>query len=117
VAVSERAGLLRFRVPFGKEGLPNYFQARVSRDGDRTVLCIALDELRFPHRVGLVKIDVEEHEVFVLRGMRGLIERDRPILIIEGHEGIYPEFLAAYGYRMQPKHTGSSNLVFRPPGG
>ena len=37
IAVSERAGLLRFRVPSGATGLPNYFQARVSRDGDRTI--------------------------------------------------------------------------------
>ncbi len=112
VAVSERAGLLRFLVPGGAAGLPNYFQARVSRDGDRTIPCLALDELPFPHRIALVKIDVEEHEVPVIRGMRNLIERDHPILIIEGHEGIYPEFLAGYGYVMQPKTSGSCNLVF-----
>jgi FkbM family methyltransferase len=112
IAVSERAGVLRFGVPDGAAGLPNYFQARVRLEGDRTVLCCALDELPFPHRIALVKIDVEEHEVSVIRGMRGLIERDHPILIVEGHEGIYPEFLAGFGYRMLPKSTGSSNLVF-----
>ncbi|MBI3666825.1 MAG: FkbM family methyltransferase [Acidobacteria bacterium] len=114
VAVSERAGLLRLRVPTTADGLPNYFQARVCTGGDRAVLCVALDELPFPHRVGLIKIDVEKHEVSVLRGMRNLIEHDHPILIIEAHEGIYPEFLASHGYEMRPKAPGSSNLVFVP---
>jgi FkbM family methyltransferase len=114
IAVSERAALLRFRVPGGATGLPNYFQARVDRDGDRTIPCFALDELPFPHRIALVKVDVEEHEVSVIRGMRNLIERDHPILIVEGHEGIYPEFLADQGYRMQPKTSGSCNMVFMP---
>ena len=114
IAVSERAGLLHFRVPSGAAGLPNYFQARVKRDGDRAIPCFALDELPFPHRIALVKVDVEEHEVSVIRGMRNLIARDHPILIIEGHEGIYPEFLAGQGYLMQPKTSGSCNMVFVP---
>ncbi len=70
IAVSERAGLPRFRVPSSATGLPNYFQARVSRDGDRTIPCFALDELPFPHRIALVKVNLEEHEVSVIRGMR-----------------------------------------------
>lgn len=114
IAVSQRSGMLSFRVPDGASGLPNYFQARASIEGDRAVQCIALDDLDFRHRIALVKIDVEEHEVLVIRGMKKLIERDRPILIIEGHEGIYPEFLAEYGYRMLERAQGSSNLVLLP---
>lgn len=117
IAVSERPGMVQFGVPAGGSGLPNYFQARVGVEGDRMVPCLALDELAFSHRIALVKIDVEEHEVAVIRGMLKLIERDRPILIIEGHEGIYPEFLAERGYRMLPKAPGSSNLVFLPGAG
>jgi FkbM family methyltransferase len=112
IAVSERAGVVRFGVPRGAAGLPNYFQARIGLEGDRMVPCFALDELPFPHRIAVVKIDVEEHEVAVIRGMLRLIERDRPVLIIEGHEGIYPEFLAGFGYRMLERSPGSSNLVF-----
>jgi FkbM family methyltransferase len=114
IAASERAGEIWFRVPNGAAGLPNYFQARVSGEGDRAIPCFALDDLPFPHRIALVKIDVEEHEVSVIRGMRNLIERDHPILIVEGHEGIYPDFLARYGYCMLPKAAGSPNLVFLP---
>jgi hypothetical protein len=36
--------------------------------------------------VGLVKIDVEGHETAVLRGAAGIIERDRPVFIIEAEE-------------------------------
>ncbi len=114
IALSDHAGLLPFAVPTGPAGLPNYYQARVSSEGDRIVPCFALDELPFPHRIALAKIDVEQHEVSVIRGMRSLIERDHPILIVEGHEGIYPEFLAGYGYRMQPRASGSPNIVFLP---
>ena len=116
-AVSERAGAVRFGVPVGAAGLPNYFQARVRSEGDRIVLGCALDELPLPERIALIKIDVEEHEVSVIRGMRKLMERDHPILIIEAHEGIYREFLAAHGYRMLPRAPGSSNLVFLPRAG
>ncbi len=54
IAVSERAGLLRFRVPSGAAGLPNYFQARVSRDGDRTDRVLRWTNCPFPasHRAG-----------------------------------------------------------------
>ena len=36
--------------------------------------------------VGLVKIDVEGHEMAVLRGMAGILERDHPALVIECFE-------------------------------
>jgi hypothetical protein len=56
-------------VPISESGLPNYFQACVSSEGTREVLSVGLDDLRFPRRIALVKIDVERHEVAVLRGM------------------------------------------------
>ena len=37
-------------------------------------------------RVGFIKIDVEGHELAVLEGGRVLIERDRPVLLIEIEE-------------------------------
>jgi FkbM family methyltransferase len=44
---------------------------------------IRIDDLELPRRVSLVKMDVEGFELEVLRGARGLIERDRPTIFGE----------------------------------
>ena len=54
IAVSERAACFALPCALAARQRPptNYFfQARVSRDGDRTIPCFALDELPFPHRI------------------------------------------------------------------
>jgi len=111
-AVSEHGGEVRLRVPPNRDGLPDYFQSHVTAEGGQAALAVALDDFDFARPIALVKIDVERHEVPVIRGMRRLIERDRPTLIVEGHEGIYREFLEVYGYRFLAKAEGSANLVF-----
>jgi len=45
----------------------------------------SLDELLRGVKVDLVKIDVEGHELQVLRGMREIIDHNRPILFVEVH--------------------------------
>ena len=47
------------------------------------VTTVALDQLTLPGRVSVMKIDVERHEPAVLRGAAALLERDRPVLIVE----------------------------------
>lgn len=49
---------------------------------ERQVRVIRVDDL-IEGPIDLVKIDVEMHEPAVLRGMRQILERDRPILLIE----------------------------------
>lgn len=44
-----------------------------------------LDDLEFPP-VGIIKIDVEGHELAVLQGARALLERDHPVIIVEAEE-------------------------------
>jgi FkbM family methyltransferase len=44
-----------------------------------------LDGLDFSP-IGIIKIDVEGHELAVLKGARGLLERDHPVLIVETEE-------------------------------
>lgn len=53
--------------------------------GERyTVAVRRLDDVDLPPgRVAAIKIDVENHEVFVFRGARELLERDRPLVYAE----------------------------------
>lgn len=52
-----------------------------------SVMTVALDDDGL-YRVGLMVIDVEGAEAKVLRGARHILERDRPALVIEVHEGL-----------------------------
>ncbi len=96
-------------------GLPNYFTARAAQGGDHAVFALAIDSIALPQRVSFVKIDTEGAESAVLRSMEALIQRDHPILSIEGDESLEP-YPAARGYRMVSRLPGSPNLLFLPPG-
>jgi FkbM family methyltransferase len=77
-------------------------------------LGLSIDALRLPHRVALIKVDVEGHELAVCKGMTELIQRDHPVLIIEDHNtgtGV-SEFLAQFGYRGVRASEDARNLVF-----
>ncbi|MEG3841400.1 FkbM family methyltransferase [Microcoleus sp. herbarium14] len=50
-----------------------------------TVSCYPLDSFNFPP-VGFIKIDVEGHELAVIKGAQLTIERDRPSFLIEAEE-------------------------------
>ena len=47
---------------------------------------ITLDEYPFKHKIGFIKIDVEGHELDIIRGAKKLLERDKPNLLIEIEE-------------------------------
>jgi len=89
-AVSDAAGVANLSVPID----PRYHaEARIlgqneGRERDarggvpRQVATVSLDGA-VDRPVGLIKIDVEGHEIAVLRGATGIIERFRPNVIIE----------------------------------
>lgn len=56
-------------------------------EGDGWVPIAALDSLTLPE-ISFIKIDVEGHELEVLRGGRDLLNRDHPVVYVEVH---YPE--------------------------
>lgn len=71
----------------------------------RIVSLDTLDEV-CRNRIGLMKIDVEGHELQVLQGAESLIARDRPVVLLEQRHRDFSggttsclEFLKAAGYR------------------
>jgi FkbM family methyltransferase len=84
VALSDLNGVSTMpRIRYGEKG--NYGSLALgqrSELGVITVNCMTIDTLALS-RVGFIKIDVEGHEMNVLRGGRATILRDRPIMYIE----------------------------------
>jgi FkbM family methyltransferase len=64
----------------------------------------------------IIKIDVEGHELSVLRGMQKSLSNYRPIIIIEANTQIEndntTEFLVANGYKLYGKYD-KRNLIFK----
>lgn len=115
VAVSNKTDLVGIVVPEDSPGSKssNYYRAHISNDSTAlNILSISIDSLNISHSIKFAKIDVEGHEIYVLKGMENLIKRDFPILLVEGDSSEVNSYLASLGYvgnRMQ----GSVNQVFK----
>lgn len=114
------------------EGLSHVVDAATHESGTRyTVRLARLDDLPELQsiKIGAMKIDVENHEQYVLRGARETIARDRPLIYCELWEGENKracfELLAELGYapyvasrtRLEPYRDGVSkalNIFFVP---
>jgi FkbM family methyltransferase len=117
VAASDEPAVGGMQIPKFDDGLPNYYQARVSgKRAALNVLALPIDALALPARVALVKMDVEGHELAALRGMAALIERDHPVLIVETASADTEAFLRSRGYAVR-RIPGSSNVVCTAAGG
>lgn len=110
-AVSDRTATVGMQIPRFDQGLPNYYQAHLTEDpAGLTVLSIPVDALALPARIKLAKLDVEGHELPALRGMRGLLERDHPVVIVETGSQATVDFLEGLGYATR-RLPGSSNII------
>lgn len=115
LAASNFTGCVTMEVPKWKDsGSLNFYEARISPDGNAKdsyrLLAISIDAIQVPHRVGLIKIDAEGHELAVLEGTVGLLKRDYPLLIVEGTRA--SSFLEALGYIAEHR-PGSPNYIWR----
>lgn len=110
VALSDTPGVTKMRVLESDPGRSTIdsHNALTDEDGSRVatidVQVRRLDDLQLDD-VGFIKIDVEGHELAVLRGAADTLQRNRPTLFIEAEERHHPhavaataEFLAGLGY-------------------
>src|SRR5713226_1445855 len=94
-AVSSRAGKLKMRVPSS-----NFYQARLSSEGDIPVRSVCLDEeFSSLGSVSFIKCDAEGHEREVIEGAVKLIQRDRPAWLIETWDEAVILRMTEFGYR------------------
>lgn len=117
MAVSDKARIATMTIPRPENRSRNYYRASMTgseaefgRDSIK-VFCCTLDSFDFPARIRLVKIDVEGHEAAVMSGMMSLIERDKPVLIVESISPEDCEWLESRGYQ-KTKLPSSPNTIF-----
>lgn len=114
VAVSDKTTLVGMEIPKkypeGKDS--NYYRAHISSNSNElNILSISIDSLNINHPIKLAKIDVEGHEIHVLRGMESILRRDYPILIVEGDSNEVNNYLLSLGYTSK-RIQGSVNQIF-----
>jgi FkbM family methyltransferase len=113
VAVSDTSAVAGISIPQFFTGLPNYYEATINPGNDGLkVLTVSIDSLRLPHSVRLVKIDAEGHEPFVLDGMKELLARDKPILIVEVSNAEVHSLLESKGYSRK-RLENSPNHIYQ----
>jgi FkbM family methyltransferase len=143
-ALSNREGTAELRIPQSSAGTglgratieaANVLKGDFSGVDLVTVRTAFMDDVIGNRPVGLIKVDVEGHEMAVLEGAKRILERDRPNLILELEDRHNPgcvktafEFLEGFGYRgfylqgrrlvpATPKGASpgeSWNFVFKP---
>lgn len=127
-AVSDRDARITMSIPAWDHGAPNYYMAHVnatSGEGEQVeVESRRIDSVlpATPSRVAVVKCDVEGHELAVLRGALGLIQRDQPAWMVEisgdpddanSDAGRTAALLRTHGYTMY-RYDGRGVYECRP---
>jgi len=126
VALSSQAGSVNFLIPRGGTYLglgQGTLEAKpifhIENFCEIEVRASLLDE-EIHDPVGFIKIDVEGHELAVLKGGKGLLLRDHPALMVEiadnnelRHYHEVTEFLSSLGYRAYWLESGALVSVSR----
>jgi len=63
--------------------------------------------------VALIQLDLEGYELAAIVGARAVIERDRPVLILEDRQALTHELLQTWGYRYQGTRSGDRIYIHR----
>lgn len=117
VAAAAWSSRERLRLVNEVAGNGGTFHGAVEADGE--VQAAPLDELVVDGPVRLIKIDVEGAEPHVLAGARGILERDRPVVVTECHGAEayrkIADHLRPLGYEPVVMRGRSDNFVWMAP--
>ncbi len=102
------------------ENYDNMGQTRVvslNSADESSVVLKRLDSVISPdERIALIKVDVEGGELDVVMGAQAILERDKPVCLVEGHPGpgfeALARFFADHGFRPAQILGRSDNWIF-----
>ncbi|MFH0909801.1 MAG: FkbM family methyltransferase [bacterium] len=125
-ALSSDSGHAHMDIPQYSGGGSNLYESRIAGAGERPAGAVRVETKRLDafsaewgRPVSCIKIDVEGHELDVLRGSKSTLERDHPALYIEvsgdpddpsSSASELVQFLSEYGYAVHIHADG----VLRP---
>ena len=91
-----------------------YTASKVHKEGSLTHYSTKLDDLKIKKKISFIKIDVEGHEIEVLRGAKNSVKRDKPVILIQDNDKKVINYLKIWGYeqaKIKMKH-GRKNYLF-----
>ena len=128
-ALSSKDSIGTLHTPFLNHGVPEPSLASLERtpvDRNKTITVSQrnLDSIirELPRPIRLIKIDVEGHEVEILKGGNELITKDRPFILIEfalltsAAKAELNEFIHRHRYSLELIHSNGRELVSPPKG-
>lgn len=112
VAASRQPAIIGMKIPLFSFGIKNYYRASITdKKTELEVYCVPIDAIPMCNPVRMIKIDTEGHELQVLNGMKSLLVRDKPFLIIETNSEEVFEYLKEIGY-VKNRLKDSPNYFF-----
>jgi FkbM family methyltransferase len=84
--------------------------------GSGTITATTLDNEIGSEKIGLIKIDIEGHELEALKGAQRILKTHRPVLVIEASDKkskkVIDEYLIKFKYRSGPKFNWTPTYVY-----
>lgn len=116
VALSDNYGTISYTQDKGNIGATRIKNSNTNNKELITILSCKLDTFNFDNKISLIKMDIEENEIKVLKGAEQTIKKHMPTIIIETFEQQYKtveKILLDLGYKVEEVMEGS-NYVFVP---
>ena len=117
VALSNKEGRVWMQRHRGNWGMDHVAEMDEAVDPSEyeKVPCLRLDSFNISD-VTLMKIDVEEHEEYVLEGASNTIERDKPLILIEDYYDTYGRFRQLRDYVKMKRWDREMTSLYRHKG-